>query len=93
MRHQPGVEPADERDPERAATAGEEEVAVGEDVAVELERLDVILTQIKEQRGVQNVYLQADEGVPYGFVAEIMGRIRSTGLTRLGLVTEPPVKS
>jgi len=59
---------------------------------VEPERLEVILTQIKEQRGIQNVYLQADEGVPYGYVAEIMGRIRATGLTRLGLVTEPTAK-
>ena len=58
--------------------------------AVEADRLEAILTQIKEQRGIQNVYLQADEGVPYGYVAEVMGRIRATGLTRIGLVTEPP---
>ena len=58
--------------------------------SVEADRLEAILTQIKEQRGIQNVYLQADEGVPYGYVAEVMGRIRATGLTRIGLVTEPP---
>jgi len=58
--------------------------------SVEADRLEVILSQIKDQRGIQNVYLQADEGVPYGYVAEVMGRIRATGLTRIGLVTEPP---
>jgi len=57
--------------------------------SVEADRLEAILSQIKEQRGIQNVYLQADEGVPYGYVAEVMGRIRATGLTRIGLVTEP----
>ena len=60
--------------------------------SVESARLEAVLTQIKEQRGVQNVYLQADEGVSYGYVAEVMGRIRAAGLTRIGLVTEPSAR-
>ncbi|MBN1635889.1 MAG: biopolymer transporter ExbD [Deltaproteobacteria bacterium] len=58
---------------------------------VDLSRLELILSQIKEQRGVENVYLQADKQVAYGFVAEVMAIIRSTGLTKLGLVTQPLV--
>lgn len=57
---------------------------------IDMARLELILTQIKEQRGVQNVYLQADKDVSYGYVAEIMAMIRATGLTKLGLVTQPP---
>lgn len=59
--------------------------------AVEFERLAPLLQQIKEQRGIDNVFLQADRGVPYGFVVEVMSVIRASGLTKLGLVTQPPL--
>jgi biopolymer transport protein TolR len=59
---------------------------------IAFERLSMILEQIREQRGVEGVFLQADKSVPYGFVVEVMGMIRSTGLTKIGLVTQPAVK-
>lgn len=59
---------------------------------IDLARLDVILEQIREQRGVESVYLQADKSIPYGYVVEVMSLIRSTGLTKIGLVTQPPTK-
>ncbi|MEN6475735.1 MAG: ExbD/TolR family protein [Syntrophaceae bacterium] len=59
---------------------------------VGLDRLAPLLQQIKEQRGIDNVYLQADKGVPYGFVVEVMSVIRGAGLSKLGLVTQPPLK-
>jgi len=58
---------------------------------VELGRLGMVLSQIKEQRSVEAVYLQADKGIPYGFVIQVMSVIRSSGLTKIGLVTQPPV--
>lgn len=58
---------------------------------VELGRLEMVLSQIKEQRSVEAVYLQADKGIPYGFVVQVMSVIRSSGLTKIGLVTQPPV--
>ena len=58
---------------------------------VELGRLGMVLNQIKEQRSVEAVYLQADKGIPYGFVVQVMSVIRSSGLTKIGLVTQPPV--
>jgi biopolymer transport protein TolR len=58
---------------------------------VELDRLQMVLSQIKEQRSVEAVYLQADKGIPYGFVVQVMSVIRSSGLTKIGLVTQPPV--
>jgi len=57
---------------------------------VELGRLEMVLSQIKEQRSVDAVYLQADKGIPYGFVVQVMSVIRSSGLTKIGLVTQPP---
>ena len=59
---------------------------------IDLARLDVILEQIREQRGVESVYLQADKSIPYGYVVEVMSLIRSTGLTKIGLVTQPQTK-
>ena len=58
---------------------------------VELGRLEMVLSQIKEQRSVEAVYLQADKGIPYGFVVQVMSVIRSSGLTKIGLVTQPLV--
>ncbi|KPK72204.1 hypothetical protein AMJ87_05360 [candidate division WOR_3 bacterium SM23_60] len=36
------------------------------------------------------VYLRADEKVDYGFVIDIVGRIKKAGVTELGLVAEIP---
>jgi biopolymer transport protein ExbD/biopolymer transport protein TolR len=36
------------------------------------------------------VQLRADARVPYGRVAELIGAVQKAGLTRIGLVTEPP---
>jgi len=58
---------------------------------VEIARLTPLLEQIVQQRGVENVFLQADKGVPYGYVVEVMALIRASGLTKLGLVTQPPI--
>lgn len=60
--------------------------------AIDLERFDAILEQIREQRGVESVFLQADRSVPYGYVVEVMGTMRAVGLTKIGLVTQPPAK-
>ena len=49
------------------------------------------LAKALEARGAASrpVYLRADERVPYGVVAEVIGRVRAAGVTNLGLVTEP----
>ena len=38
-----------------------------------------------------NVYLKADRGVPYGFVVEVIGEIKDSGIEKLGIVTEPKI--
>ena len=38
------------------------------------------------------VYVRADANVPYGDVARVIGRIRESGVTNLGLVTEPETR-
>jgi biopolymer transport protein ExbD/biopolymer transport protein TolR len=36
------------------------------------------------------VQLRADQGVPYGRVAEVIGLVQKAGLSRIGFVTEQP---
>jgi len=38
------------------------------------------------------VRLSADQRVPYGRVAELIGVVQTAGLTRIGFVTEPPAR-
>ena len=38
----------------------------------------------------KEVFLKADQDVPYGEVVKIMAEIRGAGIERLGMVTEPP---
>jgi biopolymer transport protein TolR len=49
------------------------------------------LTRALEARNASGrpVFLRADQKVPYGVVAQVIGRTRAAGVTDLGLVTEP----
>ncbi|PWU14488.1 MAG: protein TolR [Bdellovibrio sp.] len=47
------------------------------------------LRAIMETRKNQELYIQADRHVEYGFVAETMAEIRAAGITNIGLVTVP----
>ena len=39
------------------------------------------------------LFLQADKAVPYGIVVDVMGRIKSAGIERLGVIAMPAVDS
>lgn len=57
-----------------------------------LEKRLIQLTAINPQ---VDVFLRADESLPYGFVMRVMGNARRAGVRNLGMVTEPiplPVK-
>ncbi len=36
------------------------------------------------------LFLMADRKLPYGFVVDVMARVKSAGITNLGMVTNPP---
>lgn len=38
-----------------------------------------------------SVYLRADEGVAYGLVVQVMDAVKQSGISQLGMVTEPLV--
>ena len=56
---------------------------------VSLEKLKDKLMPMVKRFPKRNVLLQADQSVPYGFVMEVMGKIKAAGIENLGLVTRP----
>ncbi len=48
------------------------------------------LRAISAARPDRQVYVRADQAVPYGEVMRAMAAVRDAGLVRVGLVTQPP---
>lgn len=66
----------------------EQKVYLGE-TEVPYDNLEQALTTNTRLQTERELYLQADETVPYGFVAKIMALVRKGGIEKLGLVTDP----
>ena len=54
------------------------------------ERLAAELAQLAALDPKRRLYVRADAGVPYGQVIETLAAVRQAGLSRVGLITEPP---
>jgi biopolymer transport protein TolR len=63
-----------------------------DDKITSLDKFKQRLGDLKAKKGANAVYLRADETVPYGFVVDVMGKIKDMGITNLGLVIEPVEK-
>lgn len=48
------------------------------------------LTAIARERPDREVFIRADEQVPYGDVIKMMGAIKAAGIDNVGMVTEMP---
>lgn len=55
-----------------------------------LDNLNTKLESIFAARIDRDLYLRADETVPYGFVVQVMSEVRKAGVDRLGMITDPP---
>ena len=62
------------------------------DTPMALPALTEKLAAIRLARPDRQVYVRADQSVPYGQVMKTMGAVRESGLTKIGLVTEPPAE-
>jgi biopolymer transport protein TolR len=76
--------PPEEREPEGPAAR----LFFFED-EVTLERLEQLLETDPRVRERQEVFVQADETVPYGEVVRVLAIVRQVGVEKLGLVTDP----
>ena len=60
------------------------------DTAMTADQLTTKLRAIAGARPDRQLYVRADQAVPYGEVMRVMGAVHDAGLVRVGLVTEPP---
>lgn len=70
------------------------EITKNQDIFLEKQKhsprtLEKALVQMLKKSRRREVFIRADRSVPYGFVAKVMAVVKSSGITRLGLVTEP----
>ncbi|MBL6974112.1 MAG: biopolymer transporter ExbD [Deltaproteobacteria bacterium] len=54
-----------------------------------LDALEAKLSKNAKLKADKEMYLRADEGIPYGMVLKVMARIRASGVAKFGLVAEP----
>lgn len=59
------------------------------DEQVSLDVLQQRLLTDQRVRSVDEVFVQADEQVPYGVVAQVLAIVRQAGIGKMGLVTDP----
>lgn len=60
------------------------------DKEIALEDLAVALKNDPKIKVRNEVYVHADESVPYGAVVEVLAIVREVGIDKMGLVTDPP---
>ena len=82
--------PAMEMDQEKLllTITADQKVYVGE-TEVPYDNLENALTTNARIQREKELYVQADEGVPYGFVVKVLALVRRAGVEQLGLVTDP----
>ena len=56
--------------------------------SVTMESLSATLSKSRNKE----VFLSADKDVPYGMVVTVMGELRSIGIEKLGMITEPSAR-
>jgi biopolymer transport protein TolR len=66
----------------------QQRVYLGE-TEVPVDRLEEALRTNARLRSEREVYVQADQSVPYGFVVRVFAALRAAGVETLGLVTDP----
>ncbi|WP_028321968.1 protein TolR [Desulfatiglans anilini] len=60
-----------------------------EDHEMPMEGLETKISKIFENRRDKEVLLRADRDVSYGFVMQVIARVKAAGIDKLGMVTEP----
>ncbi len=67
-------------------------VTIKKDRKIYLDKTSVTLKSLGEKLSKSRkseVFLKADKDVPYGLVVMVMGELKSIGIEKLGMITEP----
>ncbi len=67
------------------------EIFIGAGNKVDLVTIGEKIQAIMMNRDPENqkIYIKADEGVPYGSVMTLMGKVHAAGIQQIGLISEP----
>jgi biopolymer transport protein TolR len=60
-----------------------------------LYQLDALRTKLQALYQAQRdrgMFLRADAEVPYGLVVQVMDEVKKAGITKLGMITQPPTE-
>ena len=68
--------------------AKDQKVYLGRD-EIAYEKLEATLLANERMQRDKELYVQADQDVPYGFVVKVLAIIKKAGIVKLGLVTDP----
>lgn len=60
---------------------------------IPFDELEQRIEGIARLRADKEIFLRADADIPYGFVVQTMALIRKAGISKLGMITEPPERS
>jgi biopolymer transport protein TolR len=66
----------------------DQKVYLGRD-EVPYDKLEATLLANDRMQKEKELYVQADETVPYGFVVKVIAIVKKAGISKLGLVTDP----
>jgi len=65
-------------------------ISIGKTKIDKVAKLTPVLQQALKGKADQEVFLEADEKVPYGRVVQVMAAIKRAGVAKLGMVTRLP---
>lgn len=65
-------------------------IAIGENTFTREELEKTLSAQRGELKQGKQIYVAADQGVPYGFVMEVLESVKKAGFDNFGLMTQPP---
>ena len=54
-----------------------------------LNELTPKLREMFREKSKKEIYLQADQRIPYGFVVKVMAMVKNAGIDRMGMITQP----
>jgi biopolymer transport protein TolR len=60
-----------------------------------LYKLDALrpkLQALYQAQRTRSIFLRADADVPYGAVVQVMDEVKKAGITKLGMITQPPTE-
>ncbi len=76
-------------DPTILSITKEGKIFFGKEKEVPFEKLGSFVEALRENKGLEELYLRADKDVSYGVVVKVMAEVKAAGIDRLGMITLP----